>query len=172
MPSERYTNRPRQKPIRKRLRQDATPAERRLWRIVRAKRLDGHKFRRQHGIGPYVLDFYCADAKLAIELDGAVHADPQRAAYDAERQRDLEALGVRVLRFENRAVTETPDVVAEAILAVLNGEVGIEPLPVTPSRPPPSGGGGHRRFVPFHHVRHSHATPCPDRGPPGPERRR
>lgn len=121
MPSERYTNRPQQKAIRQRLRRDATPAERRLWLMVRAKRLDGRKFRRQHGVGRYVLDFYCAEEKLAIELDGAVHADPQRAAYDAERQRELEALGIRVLRFENREVLETPDVAVEAIRFVLGG---------------------------------------------------
>ena len=142
MPSERYTNRPQQKAIRQRLRRDATPAERRLWLMVRAKRLDGHKFRRQHGVGRYVLDFYCADEKLAIELDGAVHADPLRAAYDAERQRELEALEIRVLRFENREVLETPDVVVEAIRFVLSGGSASGGEPVTPSRPPPSGGGG------------------------------
>ena len=142
MPSERYTNRPQQKAIRQRLRRDATPAERRLWLMVRAKRLDGHKFRRQHGVGRYVLDFYCADEKLAIELDGAVHADPLRAAYDAERQRELEALEIRVLRFENREVLETPDVVVEAIRFVLSGGSASGGEPVTPSRLPPSGGGG------------------------------
>ena len=129
VPDERYTNRPRQKAVRRRLRRDATPAERRLWLMLRAKRLEGAKFRRQHGVGRYVVDFYRAGAKLAVELDGAVHADPQRAAYDAERQRHLESLGVRVLRFENREVLETPDVVAEAIRGVLCGEVAVPGMP-------------------------------------------
>lgn len=117
---ERYTNRPRQKATRRRLRRDATPAERRLWTALRGRRLGGHRFRRQHGVGPYVLDFYCPAARLAIELDGAVHADPQRAAYDAARTHHLTALGIRVLRFENRQVLETLDVVAEAILSVVD----------------------------------------------------
>jgi very-short-patch-repair endonuclease len=117
---EKYTNRPHQKGVRRRLRRDATPAERRLWSALRDRRLGGHRFRRQHGIGSYVLDFYCPAARLAIDLDGAVHADPQRAAYDAARTQDLAALGIYVLRFENRQVLETLDVVAEAILGVLD----------------------------------------------------
>ena len=119
---ERYTNRPRQKAIRRRLRRDATPAEQRLWQMLRAKRLGGYTFRRQHGVGSYVLDFFCASEKLAVELDGSVHDDPQRAAYDAERTRSLESLGIRLIRFTNTELFRAPDVVAEAILMHLVGQ--------------------------------------------------
>ncbi len=62
-----------------------------------------------------MLDFYCPKEQLAVELDGAVHFEPARAAYDAERTRALEALGIRMVRFENRAVFEQPDGVLAAI---------------------------------------------------------
>ncbi|MDT7856469.1 endonuclease domain-containing protein [Rubrivirga sp. S365] len=83
--------------------------------MVKGRQLKGRKFRRQHSVGRYVLDFYCPAECLAVELDGAVHADPARAEHDVARQRALEAWGVRVLRFENRAVLQTPDAVLEAI---------------------------------------------------------
>lgn len=118
---ERYTNHPRQRAVRKALRRRATPAERRFWEIVRDRRLGGFKFRRQHGVGRYVLDFYCAEARLGIELDGSIHDDPLRAAHDAHRQREIEALGIRVVRFQNRAVLDAPDVMAEAVLRALGG---------------------------------------------------
>ena len=85
MDDERYTNDPLHRDLRKALRKQATPAERKLWSIVRDRRLDGYKFRRQHGIGRYILDFYCSKAKLAVEVDGSVHDDPARAEYDRER---------------------------------------------------------------------------------------
>ncbi|WP_420456423.1 endonuclease domain-containing protein [Rubrivirga sp.] len=105
------------KDFRRELRRRATPAEKRLWRILRDRRLDGLKVRRQHPVGPYVVDFYCDAAQLAIEIDGGVHADPARAAYDADRTRALAAASIRVLRFSNREVMEQVDVVADAILA-------------------------------------------------------
>ncbi len=103
--------------FRRALRRVSTPAERRLWFIVRADRLDGLKFRRQHSVGRYVVDFYCAEVQLAVELDGSVHDDPLRAAYDSDRQQALEARGLRVLRFSNADVLEQPETVAAAILA-------------------------------------------------------
>jgi very-short-patch-repair endonuclease len=108
-------NRPAQTPFRKALRHAPTGAEHALWSALRGRRLHGRRFRRQHGIGPYVVDFYCAEEGLVLELDGAVHADPARAASDAERQRSLEGLGLRVVRFENRAVWAH----ADAILGVI-----------------------------------------------------
>ncbi len=68
--------------------------------------MDGRKFRRQHGIGPYVVDFYCPSERLVIELDGGVHDTPEQAAYDANRQRGIEQLGLRVLRIPNEAVLD------------------------------------------------------------------
>jgi very-short-patch-repair endonuclease len=103
--------------FRRALRRAATPAERRLWSIVRDGRLGGLKVRRQHTIGPYTVDFFVHGAALAVELDGSVHDDPARAAYDAERTQALALLGVRVLRFVNAEVMEQPERVAAAILA-------------------------------------------------------
>ena len=102
--------------FRRALRRASTPAERRLWSIVRDGRLGGLKVRRQHTVGPYTVDFYVHDAALAIELDGSVHDDPARAAYDAGRERALAERGVRVLRFSNAEVLEQPERVAAAIL--------------------------------------------------------
>ena len=110
------------KVIRRHLRRSATPAEQRLWRMLRRQQLGGRKFRRQHPVGPYVVDFYCAEERLAIELDGAVHDDPARRDADFRRQREIEATGIRVLRFENRAVLETPDVVCDAIASCFNAD--------------------------------------------------
>ena len=83
--------------------------------MLKGRQLAGRKFRRQHSVGRYVLDFYCPAERLGVELDGEVHADPARAVHDGVRQQALEASGVRVLRFENRAVLQTPDVVLGAI---------------------------------------------------------
>lgn len=99
------------------LRRDATSAERRLWSLLRNRRLAGRKFRRQHPIDRFIVDFFCPEERLAIELDGAVHHDPARAEADTRRQRILESHGVRVVRFSNREVLATPDVVCAAIAA-------------------------------------------------------
>jgi very-short-patch-repair endonuclease len=79
-----------------------TKAEAVLWEALRNRRLAGLKFRRQHPIGPFVVDFCCPDRSLAIELDGGVHAD--QAAHDAEREALLATAGYRVIRFPNGAV--------------------------------------------------------------------
>lgn len=113
----RIFNRPAQKRTRQHLRTHGTPAEAVLWGYLQRRQLRGRRFRRQHGVGPYVLDFYCPAERLAIELDGAVHADPVRHAYDAVRTRHLAGVGIRVLRFENRAVFDAPEVVLATIEA-------------------------------------------------------
>jgi very-short-patch-repair endonuclease len=89
--------------IARRLRREATDAEKRLWRAVR-EHLNEHRFRRQHPIGPYIVDFACPARKLAIELDGGQHAEPQEE--DAARTQDLARHGYRVIRFWNRDVIE------------------------------------------------------------------
>jgi very-short-patch-repair endonuclease len=101
------------------LRRTQTDAERALWRLLRSRSLEGCKFRRQHGAGRYVLDFYCAEAHLAIEADGAQHYTPDGVADDAVRTADLEALGIRVLRFSNAEVLTNADGVVEVILRAL-----------------------------------------------------
>ena len=98
-------NLPDKKTLRQKLRHSATPAEKVLWRSLK-KSAVGAKFRRQHGVGSYVLDFYCPEHKLAIEIQGGVHDDVLRSDYDAKRREYLESQGIRVLCFENRALLE------------------------------------------------------------------
>ena len=121
MPPDPYPNNKRRQMARRRdLRNHGTPAEAALWRLLKKRQLRGFKFRRQFGVGPYILDFYCPEKKLAIELDGAVHNDPARRCYDAERTHALNAEGIRVLRFENRAVFEQSALVIAAIAEALS----------------------------------------------------
>ncbi|WP_426024196.1 endonuclease domain-containing protein [Brevundimonas sp. PWP3-1b1] len=84
------------------LRRTLTPPEARLWVHLRRRALDGLKFRRQHPVGVYVLDFYCAEAMLAVEVDGESHAD--RFEHDARRTRWLERQGIAVVRFSAESV--------------------------------------------------------------------
>jgi very-short-patch-repair endonuclease len=87
------------------LRQSATPAENILWEKLRDRRLCGAKFRRQHPLGPnYIVDFYCSEFQLAIELDGSVHESRRAQWSDGIRQRQIQLAGVRILRFKNERV--------------------------------------------------------------------
>ena len=90
------------KQIARGLRHNQTDDEKALWRALRARRFAGFKFRRQHTIGNHILDFYCADAKLAVELDGSQHGQPEGMQRDAERERFLTERGIATLRFWNR----------------------------------------------------------------------
>ena len=96
------------------LRKNMTPAEQRLWKHLRGKRLDGYRFRRQQPLGQYILDFVCVDAKLVIEIDGGQHAE--QTAYDETRTRYLQNLGVTVIPFWNNEVLQQTDAVLTAIL--------------------------------------------------------
>ena len=86
------------------MRKDPTSPEERLWSVVRGRRYRDAKFRRQHAIGPYVVDFACASLLLVIEVDGPSHADAEQAAFDAKRTADLESWGWRVARISNADV--------------------------------------------------------------------
>jgi very-short-patch-repair endonuclease len=88
---------------RKELRNNSTEAERMLWKYIRNGKL-GKKIRRQFSIGNYILDFYCFEEKLAIELDGKHHYTPEGIHNDAQRDAFLNAKGIKVLRFENRRI--------------------------------------------------------------------
>ncbi|HYG87386.1 MAG TPA: DUF559 domain-containing protein [Azospirillum sp.] len=99
------------------LRHDPTPAERALWRLLRGRQVGDWKFRRQHPVPPYVLDFACLEARVAVECDGEQHAE--RVVRDGQRAEYLTAQGWRVLRFWNHEVLENPVGVAETILASL-----------------------------------------------------
>jgi len=101
------------------LRQSATTAESLLWQIIRNRQLGGAKFRRQHPTAGYILDFYCHEAQLAVELDGRGHLEEKQMNYDMERTMILNALGVRVLRFWNHEVLNNTTSVLEVIYAAL-----------------------------------------------------
>jgi very-short-patch-repair endonuclease len=97
------------------LRKQLTPAEASLWNMLKNSQLEGRKFRRQHSVGNYILDFYCPSEKLAIELDGARHFSGRGAAEDRERTAYLESKGILVIRFENKQVFDERDWVADMI---------------------------------------------------------
>ena len=111
-----FFNRRAEKDKRRALRRALTPAETRLWSLLRSRRT-GPKWRRQYSAGVYILDFYCPALRLAAELDGPSHDGAEAQAYDAERTAYLASLGIRVLRFANRAVFAAPAAVLEAIKA-------------------------------------------------------
>ena len=102
-------NLPELRTFRRELRSGLTVAEMGFWNMVKGSRLDGRKFRRQHSVGPYILDFYCPVERLAVELDGQVHFGDAAREYDHERKLFLKHFGILVLRFENRLIFEDPD---------------------------------------------------------------
>jgi very-short-patch-repair endonuclease len=113
---EKYLyNDPSTKLDRRRLRKNATDAERKLWSILRSRRMAGLKFFRQYGADPYVLDFYCPERRLAIEVDGGQHADVYGQQYDAHRDRYLKELNIRVIRFWNNDVLQNIEGVGQRI---------------------------------------------------------
>ena len=116
----------------RRMRSEAPDAEKRIWSILRSRKLAGFKFRRQCPIGGFIVDFYCVKKRLAIELDGEQHADEENAEYDTRRTERLNELGVRVMRFWDHDVLKHTTVVAESIWQMLTA--GSEPSP------PPSPG--------------------------------
>jgi very-short-patch-repair endonuclease len=99
-----------------------------LWQALRGRNLAGARFRRQHAIGRYIVDFYCSRARLVVEVDGPSHEGSEEE--DAIRQRTLESSGLRLLRFTNQQVLESLDAVIDAIYTALQ------------QSPSTSGGGG------------------------------
>ncbi|MEZ4858805.1 MAG: endonuclease domain-containing protein [Flavobacteriaceae bacterium] len=102
------------KQLRKKLRHNLTPAEAFLWEQLKARKLQGRRFTKQHSMGNYIVDFYCAQECLIIELDGEVHYNPSAQEYDLKRTQFLNSLGYTVIRFENKMVFELlPSVLKE-----------------------------------------------------------
>jgi len=97
------------------LRSRLTPAEAFLWKHLKSRKFKGRRFTRQHGIGPYIVDFYCASERLIIELDGEVHNNPAAEGYDEQRTKYLSELGYVVIRFENKWVFERFQAVMDEI---------------------------------------------------------
>ena len=103
----------------KEMRSEQTDPEQKLWRLLRGRRLAGFKFRRQVPVASYVLDYYCVNEGLVIELDGGQHNHAGQTAYDDRRTRRLSELGIRVLRFPDDEVLKYSDAVCEAIYHAL-----------------------------------------------------
>jgi very-short-patch-repair endonuclease len=101
------------------LRHEATSAEKVLWQVLRDRRLAGVKFRRQHPFDHFILDFFCVEHQLAIEIDGGVHSEIGQQSYDEARTEFLQDRGVRVVRFRNEEVLNNLDGVVKAILDAL-----------------------------------------------------
>ena len=104
----------------RRLRADRTSAEARLWQALRNRQLARWKFRRQHPIDRYVVDFVSLEGRLVVEVDGATHGTPPELAHDTERTRILESLGFHVVRVTNTDVYDNLEGVAEMIRHVLS----------------------------------------------------
>ena len=115
----------------RKLRKQPTDAENLLWKHLRARQLNGYKFRRQHFIDPYIVDFFCMESGLIVEADGGQH-DEQRK-YDTERTVYFESRGYRVIRFWNNEILDNIDIVLERIMKLLD-----DPSP----QPSPGGRGG------------------------------
>ena len=113
--TDRLHNRPSSKERRRKLRGRLTPAEATLWKFLKNSKLDGRKFRRQHSVGPYILDFYCVEEWLAIELDGQGHRNEFAEAYDYRRRIYLNNAGIKVIRFENFLIFDDIDHVLDII---------------------------------------------------------
>jgi len=121
------------------LRKKSTWAEKLLWAWLRDRRFTSYKFRRQHPVGPFYLDFFCAEAKLSIELDGGGHGHPAQRAHDAERTQFLATLGIKELRFSNWRLRRDRQVVRDTIFREVQARAP-HPLPDY-TRPIASPGG-------------------------------
>jgi very-short-patch-repair endonuclease len=119
------------------LRDQQTDAEKLLWLMLRNRRLVGFKFRRQHPFGRYIVDFYCHEAKLAIELDGGGHNEEATREYDLQRTQELEGAGICVVRFWNNEVLKDSVAVMECVYRLLQERTKIS---LTPA-PLPEGEG-------------------------------
>ncbi|GIX32367.1 MAG: hypothetical protein KatS3mg125_0323 [Lysobacterales bacterium] len=150
------------------LRKTMTDAEQLLWQCLRGKQLDGFKFRRQHPIDRFVLDFYCPAVRLAVELDGSQHNTEQGRAADAERTAWLNARGIRVLRFWNSEVFSNLEGVITTIWEALHAHDSVGPNPspdVDPHPSPPPLGEGAILLPPEGGGREGgHTTPLRDGG--------
>ena len=103
----------------KALRKPLTPAEELFWQMVRNRNLMGLKFRRQHPVGPFVVDFYCHELKLVVEIDGDVHELENVKEYDQQREAYITELGLRVLRFKNEDVFKNAHLIEEVFKGII-----------------------------------------------------
>ena len=112
----KHFNKKSEKPKRRYLRNKATPAEKLVWIYLRKRQVKGLRFLRQYSVDPYVIDFYCPELKLAIEIDGDSHfIDKKTIEYDKKREKQIEQFGIVFLRFRNFEVYQNLDKVFEKI---------------------------------------------------------
>jgi very-short-patch-repair endonuclease len=97
-----------------------TPAEEELWNALRARRLAGLKFRRQHPFGPYILDYFCVEYQLEVEVDGGIHDDPVQIEHDQRRTEYLNEHRVRILRFSNAEIENHLNQVLNRIIQAIH----------------------------------------------------
>jgi very-short-patch-repair endonuclease len=119
-------NTPPLKARRKELRNNPTPAEAILWKYLQCRQILGKKFRRQYSIGRYIVDFFCVECDIALELDGAPHFWDLQEEYEAERTAFLEGLGIKLIRFENRIVYQNIDAVLETIREAMRNRIATD----------------------------------------------
>lgn len=112
---DKINNRIYLKDKRRSLRSNLTPAEAKLWKLIQNSKLGGIKFRRQHSLGNYIVDFYCPQYLLVIELDGKIHFNPVNNESDDKRTEYINSLGIKVLRFENKEIFEKTEFILEEI---------------------------------------------------------
>ncbi|MFH0975681.1 MAG: endonuclease domain-containing protein [Spirochaetota bacterium] len=117
---------------RRALRTSATEAEKKIWTKLRTRNIKGCKFRRQYSIGPYIADFFCPQAKLAVEIDGNVHNSSDALEYDKARDEFIKSAGILVLRFTNSEVENNPENVVKEITKAIEDNI-------TPSANPHCG---------------------------------
>jgi very-short-patch-repair endonuclease len=115
MKGNRIHNKPELKKFRKQLRNHGTSAEAVLWLRLKKSQLDGRKFRRQHSIGNFIVDFYCPEEQLVIELDGEGHFWEETMEKDISKTEYINSLNIRMIRFENKWVFEDMEYVLQEI---------------------------------------------------------
>ncbi len=118
----RLYNRVSEKEKRKRLRAALSPFEIKLWAYLRQRQVSGCKFRRQASIGPFVVDFYCPEARLAIEVDGDSHFTDTQKTYDKKREQYIKSFNIRILRFTNKDIAESLEGVINKIAGCIENK--------------------------------------------------
>ena len=105
----KHFNKPSEKTKRRRLRQNQTNAEELVWRFLRNRQLSGFKFKRQFSVDHFVIDFYCPELKLAVEIDGASHNEPGQQKKDISRQKYLESFNIKFVRIKDEELLGNPE---------------------------------------------------------------
>jgi formimidoylglutamate deiminase len=145
----------------RKLRKDATVAEEVLWECLRNRKLNGLKFRRQQPMEGFVLDFYCDQHKLGIEVDGSIHSLKEVQQYDEQRTKFLEEFGIKMIRFSNSEIVNKTDEVLGRIKEAVENLKHPSPLPLSPGRGVSEGRGEGTHYYHFNSLWHNQAWLSP-----------